>query len=218
MVRAVAGVLAAALLLAGCAAVAAGSESSDGVRVSFYGDSYTRGKAASAESARWSTIVSAAHGWTELNHGIDGLGFVRQRASFADDDVPSAIIAEQPDMVIVALGLNDNFVYDRAADRIREQIGVDFDRLADGLPDARIIVVEPFWYSDQRPDSVDVIAAWVRDSAAEHGFEYIAGASRWLEGHPEWMADDVLHPNDAGYAELARRMNEELAALAPPVG
>jgi lysophospholipase L1-like esterase len=27
------------------------------------------------------------------------------------------------------------------------------------------------------------------------------------------MADDYLHPNDAGYAEMARRMNEALDDL-----
>jgi lysophospholipase L1-like esterase len=27
------------------------------------------------------------------------------------------------------------------------------------------------------------------------------------------MAEDALHPNDAGYAEIARRMDEELREL-----
>ena len=41
----------------------------------------------------------------------------------------------------------------------------------------------------------------------------IAGASRWIEGHPEWMAADGIHPNDDGYAEIARRMDAELDRL-----
>ena len=49
--------------------------------------------------------------------------------------------------------------------------------------------------------------------AAEIDADHIAGASRWLEGHPEWMSWDGLHPNDAGYAELATRMDAELARL-----
>jgi lysophospholipase L1-like esterase len=54
---------------------------------------------------------------------------------------------------------------------------------------------------------------WVHDEADAVGAEWISGASRWLEGHPEWMASDGLHPNDAGYAQLAAHMDAELTAL-----
>jgi lysophospholipase L1-like esterase len=60
---------------------------------------------------------------------------------------------------------------------------------------------------------VEVIIGWVHDEADAVGAEWISGASRWLEGHPEWMASDVLHPNDAGYAQLAAHMVAELTAL-----
>ena len=204
--------LAAIVALTGCASTADGADP-DATRVSFYGDSYTRGKGASDLSLRWATLVSEQRDWVELNHGIDGLGFVNKRTDFGDDDVPSAIIAEDPDIVIVNLGLNDNFSYKVAADFIHEQIGTDFARLAEGLPNARIIVVEPFWYTDERPDSVDTIIGWVKEGAEEIGAEYISGASHWLEGHPEWMADDIIHPNDAGYAVLAERMDAALTEL-----
>ena len=183
------------------------------MRVSFYGDSYTRGKGASDLALRWATLVSEQREWVELNHGSDGLGFVNRRTEFGDDDVPSAIIAEDPDIVIVNLGLNDNFSYRVASDFIHEQIGKDFTRIAEGLPDARIIVVEPFWYSDVRPDSVDTIIEWVKEAADDIGADYIPGASHWLEGHPEWMADDILHPNDTGYAVIADRMDAALTEL-----
>ena len=74
-------------------------------------------------------------------------------------------------------------------------------------------MVEPFWYTDERPESVDTIIGWVKDAAADLGADYIPGASRWIEGHPEWMADDGLHPNDDGYAAMAVRMDEELAKI-----
>ena len=83
----------------------------------------------------------------------------------------------------------------------------------DSVPDARFIVVEPFWYTDERPDSVETIIAWVRDAAGEIDADYIPGASHWIEGHPEWMASDGLHPNDAGYAEMAVRMDAELTKI-----
>jgi lysophospholipase L1-like esterase len=111
------------------------------------------------------------------------------------------------------MGLNDNFSYEFAADSIRQQISLDLDRIHESLPDARIIVVEPFWYRDSRPKSLDVISGWVEDAAADIDADYIPGASRWIEGHPEWMASDGLHPNDDGYAEMAKRMDAELKKL-----
>jgi len=182
-------------------------------RVAFYGDSYTLGTGASDPANRWSTIISESRGWSEFNPSVNGLGFVNNRSTFGEGDLPSMIIDHDPDIVFITMGLNDNFSFDRAADEIKEQITTDVDRIAEGLPDARIIVVEPFWYTDERPESVETIIGWVRDAAAAVNADYIPGASHWIEGHPEWMAADGLHPNDDGYAEMAKRMDEELTKL-----
>jgi lysophospholipase L1-like esterase len=133
----------------------------------------------------------------------------------AGDDLIDQIVEHEPppDLVIVTMGLNDNFSMPSRADEIEAAIDADLERLREELPDARLIIVEPFWYTDERPESVERIIGWVEDAAAEVGADYIAGASRWLEGHPEWMADDIIHPNDDGYAEIARRMDAELDRL-----
>lgn len=204
--------VAAVAALAGCSAPPT-VPSGDGPLVAFYGDSYTLGTGASDPSLRWSTIISEERGWREFNPSVNGLGYVNNRSTYGEGDLPSLVIAQDPDIVFVTMGLNDNFSYGFAADRIHEQITADITRIAEELPDARLIVVEPFWYTDSRPESVEVIIGWVRDAAAEVGAEYIPGTSRWIEGHPEWMAADGLHPNDAGYAEMARRMEAELGTL-----
>lgn len=184
-----------------------------GPLVAFYGDSYTRGSMASSPDKRWSTIVSREHGWREFNPSHNGLGFIRHRLLFGHGDLPDLIITRRPDIVIITLGLNDNFAFADSADSIHAQIGADFTRLKRGLPDARFIVVEPFWYSDARPPSVDIISGWVKAAAADIHADYILGASHWIEHHPEWMASDGRHPNDAGYAAIALRMDAELAQL-----
>jgi len=186
-----------------------------GTRVAFYGDSYTLGTGASDETKRWSTIVSRERNWNEFNPSVNGLGFVTNRADSGEGsgDLPSLVIDSKPEIVFVTMGLNDNFSYDFSANEIREQIGVDLERLKTALPDARFIVVEPFWYTDDRPSSVGVINGWVADAAEAIGADYIPGASHWIEGHPEWMADDGLHPNDQGYAAMAERMDAELRKL-----
>ncbi|MCS5724224.1 SGNH/GDSL hydrolase family protein [Herbiconiux sp. CPCC 203407] len=185
--------------------------------VAFYGDSYTLGTGASDPSHRWSTAISLDRGWNEFNPSVNGLGFVNNRSStppdYAPDDEIPKIIEVQPDIVFVTMGLNDNFSMPGRADDIQDAITTDLRTLRDELPDARLIVVEPFWYTDARPDSVEQIIGWVREGAQAVGADYIAGASRWIEGHPEWMAADRQHPNDDGYAEMTRRMEKALEEL-----
>jgi lysophospholipase L1-like esterase len=184
-----------------------------GALVAFYGDSYTRGASASSPAKRWSTIVCREHGWREFNPSVSGLGFIHNRTLFGAGDLPDLIIRQHPDLVIVTLGLNDNFSFGVAAPAIHAQIGADLRRMKHALPTARFIVVEPFWYTDARPVWVGIINGWVQAAAAGIGADYIPGASHWMEHHPEWKASDGLHPNDAGYAMIAQRMDAALAKL-----
>jgi lysophospholipase L1-like esterase len=201
---------AAALVITGCAPAPAAGDPNAPV-VAFYGDSYTLGTGASDTARRWSTIICTDRGWNEFNPSVNGLGFVNNRRP--DVDLPSLVIAEDPDIVFVTMGLNDNFSYGAAADEIRAAIDADLSRLKAELPDARFIVVEPFWYTDERPESVEVIIGWVHAAGDAIGADWIPDASHWIEGHPEWMASDGLHPNDDGYAEMARRMDAALTEL-----
>jgi lysophospholipase L1-like esterase len=179
--------------------------------VAFYGDSYTLGTGASEPSKRWSSIVSAERGWNEINPSVNGLGFVNNRDSLpAGGDVVEAVIASDPDIVFVTMGLNDNFSMPERSNAVHAAIVSDFAALRTALPETRIIVVEPFWYTDDRPESVSTISEWVADEARVISAEHIEGASHWIEGHPEWMAADGLHPDDEGYAEIAKRMSAEL--------
>jgi lysophospholipase L1-like esterase len=189
----------------------------DAPLAAFYGDSYTLGTGASDPSKRWSTVICAERGWTEFNPSVNGLGFVNNRAStppdyLQSDEIPQ-IVAQRPELVFVTMGLNDNFSMPERAEAIEHAIRTDFETLRDQLPAARIIVVEPFWYTGERPDSVAWIIDRVEANAATIGADYLPGASHWIEGHPEWMAADGLHPNDEGYAELARRMDAALDPL-----
>jgi len=208
---------ASAAVLGACSpgAYEAGPEpASDGAPiVAFYGDSYTRGTGASSPERRWSTIIAEDRGWYEFNPSVDGLGFVNSRGFGAD--LIDLIVEHDPppDIVFVTMGLNDNFSMPAGASDIQAAIDADLERLREELPDARLVVVEPFWYTDERPDSVDRIIGWVEDAAERVGADHIDGASRWLEGHPEWMAADGIHPNDEGYAEIARRMDVELERI-----
>lgn len=203
-----------ALVLSACAPAATESApvaDPDAPLVAFYGDSYTLGTGASDQANRWSSVICRDRGWREFNPSANGLGFVNNRRP--DLDLPSLVIEQDPEIVFVTMGLNDNFSYAVAGDSIREQIDADLLRLKTELPEARFIVVEPFWYTDERPESVSVIIDWVHAASDEIGADWVRDASHWIEGHPEWMARDGLHPNDEGYAAMARRMDEALVEL-----
>jgi lysophospholipase L1-like esterase len=214
--------LVAAASVAGLAACSPGAyeagpvPASDGAPIAaFYGDSYTRGTGASAAERRWSTIIADDRGWYEFNPSVDGLGYMSNRGLAPGGDLVDQIIDHDPapDIVIVTMGLNDTFSMESSGDEIHDAIYDDLRRFRTELPDARLIVVEPFWHQDERPESLERLIGWVEDAAAEVGADHIAGASRWLEGHPEWMAADGIHPNDDGYAEIARRMDAELERI-----
>ncbi len=215
-------VVAAALALVGCGIAPAPPASApeagggavtdpDAPLAAFYGDSYTLGTGATDPANRWSSVICRDRGWREFNPSVNGLGFVNNRHPGVD--LPSLVIAEDPDIVFVTMGLNDNFSYAAAADDIHAAIDADLQRLVTELPDARFIVVEPFWYTDTRPESLGVIIDWVHDAADAIGADWVPDASHWIEGHPEWMAPDGLHPNDDGYTEMAGRMDAALSEL-----
>lgn len=221
--RSLASVAALALGLTACAATPAPDATATpgtGPLVAFYGDSYTLGTGASDPALRWSTIISEDRGWREFNPSVNGLGFVNHRSDFGENDLPALVIAQDPDIVFVTMGLNDNFSFAGRSDLILETITDDLTRLREALPDARIIVVEPFWYTEDRPESVPTIIGWVESAAARIDADWIPGASRWLDGHyagsdDSWMAADGLHPSDVGYAHMAEEMDAALGRLVP---
>ncbi|MEQ1737340.1 MAG: SGNH/GDSL hydrolase family protein, partial [Rhodoglobus sp.] len=90
---------AAVLALAACSTVVepetAGSRDPSATRVAFYGDSYTLGTGASDPALRWSTIVCAERDWSEFNPSVNGLGFINNRGTFGDGDLPSLVIADR---------------------------------------------------------------------------------------------------------------------------
>jgi lysophospholipase L1-like esterase len=183
----------------------------EGSVVAFYGDSYTFGEQASTPSARWSSVLSEQQGWVEENAGVNGLGFVANRAG---TDAVQQVIDAHPDLIIVTMGLNDTFIAADNADALTTAIHDDLARFRSEAPQARLVVVEPFWIPGAQSPGFALVADAVKAAAAEADAEYVAGAGDWLADHPEWRSDDQYqHPNDAGYAELARRMTLALEKL-----
>ena len=77
--------------------------------VAFLGDSYSKGIGASSNGKRWTTLVSAAMGWSELNLAEGGSGYTTTYLGQKTDySIKLEVIAAaQPDIVVVSGGRND---------------------------------------------------------------------------------------------------------------
>jgi len=172
--------------------------------VAFLGDSYTVGARATGPAARWSTIVAGKLGWAEQNFGISDTGYfdAGKEANGAPYHARvSQVAAVKPEIVIVSGGRND--LYRGSQADIDAAIHKTFHDLRAELPAAKIVAVNPFWGADAVPQQLEAVAATVKASSAEVGGTY-QDIGQPLQGHPEWMHADQVHPVDAGYSAIAQ--------------
>lgn len=179
----------------------------DGVDVAFLGDSYTVGVGSSAPDRRWSTTVATRLGWNELNFGASGTGYAATYAlpgaSLSESYAAriAAIVAAQPDVVVVSGGRNDLRC---DIDVIAAGAELVLTRLTTLLPDATIIVVDPWWGSTTPPEKLDEIGAAVDLAAIDAGVQVLDTQQPLADG--DLMSSDGIHPDDAGHAAIAEAM------------
>jgi GDSL-like Lipase/Acylhydrolase family len=111
----------------------------------FIGDSYTQG------SGKWPVGVAQAQGWQMLNLARGGTGYAARltgkrapRGCGLDEcpnfvEMPDLAIKRKPDVVVVEGGRNDG------GKDIAQPAHSLFKKLRAGLPEARIIAVQPMW-------------------------------------------------------------------------
>jgi lysophospholipase L1-like esterase len=186
-------------------------------RAAFIGDSYTQGGGAEPDSERWSTVAAAALGWTELNFGRGGTGFVTSNSYLGCgleycptyvETVPE-VVAAAPDIVVVAGGQNDFETFVEDPDAVRAAISETYNSLRAGLPQARMVAVGP-----STPWEVDDVAiafdAAIRTAASAVGAQYVG----MLEPNvidPAFLLPDG-HVNNDGHRVIAERIVAALAS------
>lgn len=194
------------------------------VHVAFLGDSYTFGVGATQPTNGYAYLVAKAEHWTARVVGLPGSGYVRVAIRDSKNIAAglSAVIAAQPQVVVVECGHNDampNVAYTHTkAAAIK-----DLSALRAALPDATIVVVGPIWLNGF-PDKK---ALYVRN-AIHQAQRRIPGtlwidpiAQHWFTG--SWTkrsGDDATminyaagHPDDLGYEHIASLLESDLHAL-----
>lgn len=177
--------------------------------VAFIGDSYTSGTGAGNPVNRWTTKLSVAQDWAETNLGKGGTGYFNSgtTTNFAGS-IPAAVAAK-PSIVIVSGGRND---VGYGASRFTPAVAEFFPALRAALPNAKIIVTSPIYDDDAGPAAVADLAAAIKANAEKSGAAYV-DIGEPLLGHPEFVAADGIHPNDAGHAAIEAAVKQAIAAV-----
>jgi lysophospholipase L1-like esterase len=190
----------------------------DGPTLAFLGDSLTVGVGAPPERGyAWQTAERL--GWPiALVEGVSGSGFLAPGLGDPMPDRVPAIVAAQPDVVVVAGGTNDVFWGFPPADVGRAATDL-LAELRAGLPDAAVVVLGPLPTSFDAVDAPDPTREAVRAAAEAAGVDYLdAGAlvRAAVTDAVQWdgyISEDGLHPNELGYGVLADALAAEIGAL-----
>ncbi|MDX1951873.1 MAG: SGNH/GDSL hydrolase family protein [Verrucomicrobiota bacterium] len=194
-----------------------------GPRCIILGDSFTEGLGSYAQ--RLATVMN----WEVWGSGVGGTGYINAgpggRVKFADR-VQADVIANNPEIVIVAGGINDAAF---SRDSIFNAATALYDLLLTNLPNTRIVVIGPWWSRGNPPDFLLRARDAVRDAAQSRSLLFIDPVvgqnTGWITGtgniaEPQgdgnadiYISSDSTHPTDLGHQYLAVRLGAELQTL-----
>lgn len=214
----------AGLALAGCAAPDAAPPTAPPpapVEVAVLGDSITSGIGALPPGEHWPALVAAEYDWRVERFAIPGTGYV---AGAPDADFASrvdAVVAVEPDVVVVAGGTND-------LANPREEVLAAAAEVLDGLraelPESRLVLLSPFFHPAllearliggvPTATAVAALTAGLADLAADRGVPFLDTTHLFdREETASLVLPDGVHPNAEGHRVLARHLGPLLADI-----
>ncbi|GAA2721912.1 SGNH/GDSL hydrolase family protein [Cellulomonas aerilata] len=187
-------------------------------RIAFFGDSLTVGVGAPPERGyAWQTAEQL--GWPiAVVEGVSGSGFLASGAGRPMPDRVAAVVASDPDVVVVAGGTNDAF-QGYAPTEVGAAAGELLGDLRAADPDLAILVLGPFPTTLETATGLDPVSDAVRAAADAVGAEFVDARDLLLSagaGPEEWeqyISADGVHPNEAGYGVMADALVAELRTL-----
>lgn len=183
-----------------------------------FGDSWTRGMAATDTAHAYPHLTGELLGWDVTALGEDGSGYLHpgELGGFYGTRVAELNPDLDPDVVIVQGSVNDRNELISALPRAARAV---WRAVESTYPEADVIILGPAPSTlplDERVEGIDAVLA---DLAAEAGLDYISPiAEEWLTeaNIGEYIdASAAFHPSDAGHAYLAERLAADLAELDP---
>ena len=195
---------AALALLSACRQAPMGIRVAPGQTVLAFGDSVTHGTGA-GPGEDWPSLLAAKTGWQIVNAGVPGDTAQAARARLAP-----LLQAHRPALVIVELGGND-FLRRRAHEAVQEDLRAMLQAArAAGAQTVLVSVPELSLLGalSRRLSDADLYA----DLAQEENVPLVPDVFSDVLSNPALRADHV-HPNAAGYREMATRLHAALVEL-----
>lgn len=192
---------------------AASGPSAGAPRAVFLGDSSTVGTG--GDGTTWTSIVAERKGWTEVNLGRGGTGYVTSRSGEAAQracglatcpsyqQMVNDVVAAKPDVIVVSGGREDG------ASSVSTAAGTLFRDLRSKAPNARIVVVSPLWDESPVPADLAGTTTAVQTAARQAGLEYL-DIGQPLSGRADLVSADGVNPNAAGYRAVADAVTAKL--------
>ena len=169
------------------------------VKALFIGDSITQGWNARFDSGSYAYITSENLCADTIIQGVGGM--VYHKDLFDENDF-------EPEIIVVAYGCND-FSQRESVDLLKEHATQFLSKLTARYPKAVKYGITPIWRQDD--DVVKSMGTFtdcrnaVKDCLDAFSFNVVDGYT--LVPHlPEYFADAV-HPNDLGFAEMAKNLS-----------
>ncbi len=191
----------------------------------FIGDSYTGGTGADRSDGGFAWTVASKMGWKPAIDGEGGTGYVSRGPQTLDRRRPvGERIADDTeqfdfDYVIIAAGLNDSS-RGYSARKIEAEAAAAFRAVHEAEPQARLIVIGPFWPGGGWVfKSAQEVSASVKKAALADGALYLDPfGERWLTGRKgdnngnaeRYISNDGIQPNQQGHDYLATRIVNDL--------
>lgn len=167
------------------------------------GDSVTYGTGAE-RGQDWPTLLAARTGWQVVNAGIPG-----DTADGARQRIAPLLDEHRPALLIVEIGGND-LLRRRPPAAVKEDIrAILAAARAARVPAVLVAVPEPSFMAAAGSPSD---AALYKDLGKEENVPVIEDVFSDVLGRSEWRADQV-HPNAAGYREMAEGLERALRKL-----
>jgi lysophospholipase L1-like esterase len=192
----------------------------------FIGDSYIGGTGAERGDGGFAWTVASKMGWKPVIDGQGGTGYVSRGPQTHNERQPvrERIVDDTEqfdfDYVIIAAGLNDSS-RGYSAEKIEAEAAAAFRGVHEAEPQARLIVIGPFWPGDGWVlESAQQVSASVKKAALADGALYLDPfGEKWLTGRKgdnngnaeRYISSDGTQPNQKGHDYLAGRIVRDLA-------
>lgn len=191
-------------------------------QISVIGDSYTSGtrmggrgdmgwpvlteKQLRKQGVQSNVKVAAEGGSGYVARGEHGLTFA--------DEIPK-VVAPKDDLVVVLGSSNDG--RNIPLDVLRPAVQSTLAEVRASAPEAKLLVVGPFYTAADAPPELLAVRDVVRDQAVGLGAQFVDPIGEgWFVDRPELISSDGAHPTDEGHVYLAEKLAPIIAAQIDP--